>query len=145
MKKFLVISDTHHQTKELIDLFEKYKDYVIIHCGDYCIDESILNKYNVIYVKGNCDILSVHEEDRTLDIEGLRIFITHGHKYGVKSDFLRIKYKALEVGANYVFFGHTHIETYFCEDGISFINPGSLKYTNSYVIIEDDKVLFKRK
>lgn len=144
MKKLLVISDSHHELNELIELCEKYKDYMIIHCGDYCIDEDILDKYGVIYVRGNCDALSKAPSERLIDVDGEKIFITHGHKYGVKEDLLRLKYKALEQGISYVFFGHTHVETYFKEDGVVFINPGSLRYTRSYALIEDGKVLLKR-
>lgn len=144
MLKLLVISDSHGLEKELIELFNKYKDYTILHLGDYTIDEGILDKYNVIYVRGNCDFFSKAEVERIIEIDGVKIFMTHGHKYNVKLNLLNLVYKSLEVGANFTFFGHTHESCYFKEDGTVFINPGSLKYSRSYVVINDKEVLFER-
>ena len=49
---------------------------------------------------------------------------------------MSLYYKALEINANYVLFGHTHFQEKFEKGGITFINPGSLK-DNKYALIED--------
>lgn len=143
MLKLLIVSDSHGLKDELVDLVNRYKDYQVLHLGDYCISEKILDENNIIYVKGNCDF-SRSLESRVLNIEGYKIFMTHGHKYKVKSNYMNIYYKALEENVNYCLFGHTHNEAMFKENKITFINPGSYKDSRSYVLIEDDKVYFKR-
>ncbi len=141
--KLLIVSDSHGEYDNLIKLFESHKGYLIIHCGDYCINEKLLNDYNVIYVKGNCD-LSRAESERIFSVDSKKILLTHGHKYHVKSTLTNIYYKALEENCNYVLFGHTHRYFNFVEDGIHFINPGSFRDTGNYVEIIDDEVFLKR-
>ena len=40
--------------------------------------------------------------------DGIKIFFTHGHKWGVKYSTDRLFYKAKEIGAQIALFGHTH-------------------------------------
>ncbi len=141
--KLLIISDTHGLKDEIFNLVKQYPDYLVLHLGDYCIKENVLEDLNIIYVNGNCDLKNNYIE-RIIEIDNTKIFMTHGHKYNVKSTFMNIYYKALMCNANYCLFGHTHNETMFVENNITFVNPGSLKYNKSYVLIEEDKVLFKR-
>lgn len=140
--KILLISDSHGARQELLDLFEKYKGFEIIHCGDYEIDESILMKYNVHFVPGNCDRKSIASPLKCLEIDYKKIFITHGHLYNVKFTYDLIVYKALEAQVDYCFFGHTHRHTVFKEEGITFVNPGSMAFARekTYVTIIDDEI-----
>ena len=142
MRNLLIISDTHHDITLMEELIKKYKGYIVIHCGDYCVNRKILDKYNINYVDGNCDIHS-DKEDLLLEIDGKKIFVTHGHKYKVKLGVMNLYYKAMELGCDYVFYGHTHIRACFKENGIIFINPGSLKYGREYCVIENDEIIFK--
>lgn len=143
MRPLLIVSDSHGLKDELFELFLKYKDYYIIHLGDYCINDSLLEKRNICFVRGNCD-LSFAPVERLLNIDGNIIFMTHGHKYNVKSQMNSLYYKALENKANYCLYGHTHIEALFSSEGITFINPGSFKSNRSYCVIENGEVIFKR-
>ena len=59
------------------------------------------------------------------EICGKKFFLTHGHRYSVKDGILKLKYKALETGADIVLYGHTHIAKIDYEEGIWYINPGS--------------------
>ena len=54
-----------------------------IFCGDglSSLSDLMLNK-NFYAVKGNCDFVAFDEE-LTLEAEGVKIFVTHGHKYSV--------------------------------------------------------------
>ena len=74
-------------------------------------------------VKGNCDF--VGEEEKIIQLEGFKILLTHGHLYGVKSGYLRLIYRAKELGCDIVIFGHTHQPLIMQEDGILFLNPGT--------------------
>lgn len=124
-----IISDTHRQPQMIKIAIEKLKDAdIIMHLGDNTDDvKEIRDNFNgkVISVKGNCDFNVTAPSELIEIIEGKKFFITHGHKYGVKNDLTRLKYKALEVGADVVLFGHTHIPLMLKEEGIYFFNPGS--------------------
>lgn len=144
--RIAVISDTHRHSYELNQVLRLTQDTdMIIHLGDNVEDVEILKngyKGKIINVRGNCDIISFVSSERLEEIEGMKILITHGHKYNVKNDLLRLKYRAKELGANIVLFGHTHEAMELYEEGIWFINPGSLaipksKY-KSFAIIEID-------
>lgn len=137
---YLVISDTHSMGMKMIDLFNKYKGYKIIHLGDYEDDIEILNKFNVLYVKGNCDYKG--EEYKVLNTFDGKFFITHGHLFNVKFKYDNIYYKGLEIGADYVLFGHTHQPLIEKIHGIFLINPGSLK-KGTYIVIENKIPILK--
>lgn len=57
--------------------------------------------------------------------KNIKILFSHGHTFGVKYSLDRIYYKAKEIGAKIVLFGHTHCRYYSYEDGVHILNPGS--------------------
>ena len=124
-----VVSDTHRDKSSIEQLGDKIKALdMLIHLGDNVEDISIIKRYykgEIINVKGNCDFFTTTPNDRLIEVCGKKIFLTHGHKYGVKDGLLKLKYKALEFGANIVLYGHTHIGKIDFKEGIWFINPGS--------------------
>ncbi len=148
--KILVVSDSHGQTEDLIQLQNKLKDATIamIHCGDSELeyDDVVLQPF--IYVKGNCDYGQAFAAEVVKEIGGFRFFITHGHLYNVNMTLQNLSYKAHELGANIVLFGHTHrAGSEMSRDGILFINPGSIssprgRKERTYVIltIQDKKI-----
>ena len=77
---------------------------------------------------------------------GIKIFVTHGHMYNVKSEYNTIFYKGKEVGADIVLFGHSHKALINSYDGITIMNPGSIslpygrmKKTMGFIVIDKDK------
>lgn len=124
-----VISDTHRYTgviKKVIKVFENPD--VIIHLGDNVQDVSAIEaiyKGKIINVKGNCDFMPDGPGEIFEEIGGKKFFITHGHKYDVKFGIEKLKYRASELGADVVLFGHTHISKIVFENGVWYINPGS--------------------
>jgi len=125
-----VISDTHRISK-YIDLGRKYIEDadVLIHLGDNSEDIEELAKDfkgDVYGVRGNCDSSTLYPTEQLLEIMGKKIFLTHGHLYGVKSNLSNIYYRAKELNANIVLFGHTHENLIKEEDDIVFMNPGSI-------------------
>lgn len=140
MQKWLIISDSHGM--DLTKIVESHKDFKIIHCGDWCINKTKLDELGIIYVKGNCDI-TFTDTDKLILLDGFKVYITHGHMYGVKTGYMNLYYKALESQCDYCFFGHTHIKTSFEMENIKFLNPGSLK-NGDYIEIIDGKIEFKR-
>lgn len=125
-----LLSDSHGDIYGAKRAIKKMGDVdLLIHLGDYCRDAEKISKEikrDIIYVRGNCDFSSDVETDRIIEFGGKKIFITHGHKYNVKSDYMGLYYKAEEIGADAVLFGHTHTAIVFEMNGILFINPGSV-------------------
>lgn len=144
--RILVISDTHGINKEIIETILKDKKAdMMIHLGDYVKDGEKISKIlglPSVIVKGNGDYDSDYPEDRLVDIEDKKIFLTHGHKYNIKSNIDNIYYKAMELGADIALFGHSHIALNIKEGDIIIMNPGSpslprdINRTRSYGIIE---------
>ena len=124
-----VISDTHRYKWVIEDAVEKMGEVdMIIHLGDNVQDVEEISKYfkgKIINVKGNCDFSKSVPAEIIEMIEGKKFLITHGHRYDVKNSMTRLKLKALEVSADVVLFGHSHVSGIAYEDGIWFVNPGS--------------------
>ncbi len=146
MKTFVILTDTHRN----IEAIKKLKnimlesDYVC-HLGDHDSDmRSLVVELGrkLVTVKGNCD---GGGEDKILNVEGYRILLTHGHKYGVKDSLYTLLLKAKEEGVNAVFYGHTHNAKVEEIDGITFINAGNMvDYTTyCYAVLTGEKLIAK--
>lgn len=128
--RIAVVSDTHRGNK-YINLAKNYikNADILIHLGDNTDDVEELTRGfegEVYSVRGNCDYGSNMPSEQIVEVEGKRIFITHGHNYGVKYSLNNIYYRAKELNADIVLFGHTHEALVLEEDGILFMNPGSI-------------------
>lgn len=140
--KILVVSDTHGDTRTLNSLLKIQTNVeVVIFLGDgYEEFEDVKRFYPdkmFIGVKGNNDWGSSLPYDDEIVIEGKKLFMTHGHRYGVKGGLSRLIAECRRRKANIVLFGHTHIPYTSYEDGIYVINPGSLRgFTGTYGVIE---------
>lgn len=128
--KIGVVSDTHGSTDGAVEALKNIKDLkLIIHLGDHVKDARKIEAetgIEVVYVRGNCD----HEDedvphDKVFQIEGKKIFITHGHKYNAYSGVSDIFYKGKEEDADIILFGHSHISTKILHENVLILNPGS--------------------
>lgn len=142
MSKVLIVSDSHGLTKELRVIRERHLDEVdlMIHCGDSELspDDQAISGY--LTVMGNCDFGGGYPLETISEVAGLKFFITHGHRYSVKSSLMNLKYKAQEVSANIVCFGHSHVLGAEVIDGVLFLNPGSIRlprerFEKTYIIL----------
>lgn len=140
--KILVVSDSHGDMKTLDRLVKMQTNAeVVIFLGDgYEEFDYIRGSYPdkmFIGVKGNNDWGSSFPYDEEIVIEGKKIFMTHGHRYGVKSGLSRITEEGRNHRADIVLFGHTHIPHTSYDNGIYLMNPGSLRrFDCSYGVIE---------
>lgn len=128
--KIAVVSDTHGSLDKVFKALKIIDDLeLIIHLGDHVKDaKKIRDKMGVetIYVRGNCDYFdSDTEEDKVIVVGGKKIFITHGHKYDVKSGINKIFYRGKELNADVILFGHSHISMILEYEEILILNPGS--------------------
>lgn len=147
--KILVVSDTHRFNfflEKVIDNVGKID--MVIHCGDAEGSEELLrDKFYtsaVVVVAGNNDYFSKLPKEACFDIEGRKVFVTHGHNYQVNTGIDYLLSAAKTRGADIVMFGHTHIPMMEKRDGIVVLNPGSISSPRqadkrpSYMIIETD-------
>ena len=126
--KVAIISDSHGNKDGIDYLFNNYSFDYLIHTGDGIGDLRLYsNLENVITVSGNCDIFSSEVSDKIINIAGKKIFITHGHIYGVKRGLDRLISKGKQLGVDIILYGHTHNANYFYEDNMLIINPGAFQ------------------
>ena len=131
MKRIIVISDSHGNVKGVEGLRQLIaeNDYVI-HLGDGAADmREIRMEFpdKVYQCGGNCDFFSPLPESGELEIEGLKIFYCHGHKYHVKSELSTLAYAAKSRDCEIALYGHTHDALITEMGGVTLINPGSLR------------------
>jgi uncharacterized protein len=143
MTKILIVSDSHGSRAELEKLLEKHGDEVdmMLHCGDSELSASDPIMRHFRAVRGNCDFDQGFPEERLEEAGDRRIFVTHGHRYSVKSSLLNLNYRGKELNADIICFGHTHVLGAEMIDGMLFINPGSIllprmRKEKTYVILE---------
>ena len=104
--KLLILSDSHGEQEFMQLAVRRERPDAVIHLGDHCADADRLA-----------------EEFCGLPV--LRIFGTHGHRYGVKQGLLRFSLAAQEQQAQVALFGHTHIPYCRQEGGLWLLNPGA--------------------
>lgn len=129
MKKIIVTSDSHCDTYALKEIAKIHPDAIAyLHAGDS--QDYEVNLYPFVTVKGNNDFY-VSTESRILNIENLRIYLTHGHKMYLSIE--NIVAKAKQADCNMFIHGHTHTPFYQVVDGIHILNPGATRYSRSAV------------
>ena len=130
--KILLVSDSHGRDEYLLAAIEEEKPFdAMIHLGDFQTDEQAIEDMAgvpVYMVAGNCDYYTRLSDMRILEREGHRIFMTHGHHYGVRwGDIGRLKSAAGKNSCDIVMFGHTHCPVDDRTDpDITVLNPGSI-------------------
>ena len=120
--KILVFSDSHRALGTMYDAIERLRPDAVLHLGDHLEDaesmESVFSGVDFYHVPGNCDFFTSAPPSLTISLDGVRIFLTHGHLFGVKSGLTR-------VGAQLALFGHTHRALLEQQDGLWLMNPGA--------------------
>ena len=167
--KFLIASDLHGSKKYcemLLDRFSEEKADKIIFLGDvlyhgprndlpveYAPKEvaPMLNRFadKLVCVRGNCDSevdqmvldFPILAEYGVLELDGVNVWITHGHKYNSDSPLPFAK-------GDILLHGHTHVPVNEDCGTFRYMNPGSLSIPkdgseHSYMIYE--KGVFKWK
>ncbi len=134
--KILVLSDSHSALSFMRLCIEKVNPQIVIHLGDYYDDAAAMEEefqgIRFYSVPGNCDYYRVSADlaqTRVEDIQGVRVYMTHGHLHHVKSGLGALLKAARGRKAQAVLFGHTHAP--LCqqeEDGLWVLNPGSCGY-----------------
>ncbi len=146
----LILSDSHRYTAHVADVIRRVRPAGILHAGDGLADLAYARiDCPVWVVRGNGESWS-HDpviiggmaydalDEEILLWEGLRILLCHGHRYHVKSDLSALITRAVEVRADIVVFGHTHVPVNYTisagevygnkvlEKPLHVFNPGSV-------------------
>lgn len=140
--KLLVFSDSHSNTIKMHEIIQEQSWDAVIHLGD-CYDDflEIQSCYDIpMYgVVGNVDYLNEGPVQTILEFDGMKMLITHGHRYKVKQHLLSLRQKAIEEEVRIALFGHTHVP-YVEEGEVILMNPGSISrprnHLPSYGVIE---------
>ena len=143
----LVLSDSHGRPDLIEEAIRRVRPDGILFAGDGLRDLTRVELPCPLWaVSGNCDWLSAPliisgnafepQTEELVTVEGIRILLTHGHKYGVKSGPTAAAYRALELGADILVYGHTHVPVEYrlppAEGGseerkpLILFNPGSI-------------------
>ena len=169
MSKFIIASDIHGDAETTALLLERYREsgaVKLVLLGDVLYHGprndlpagyapkkviELLNamKDEILCVRGNCEAevdemvlaFPVLADYAFIDVDGLRFFATHGHKFNLD------KLPPLKKG-DVLLHGHTHVPaaTPFGNENI-YINPGSVSIPKensekSYILYEDRKLSF---
>ncbi len=128
--RLVIFSDTHGDFQAAREVVERNQDvYTFIFLGD---GEREIDKLRIVYpeklilnVAGNCDYNSFTPNNDIYNAGRVKVFFTHGHRFAVKHSTDQLLYRAKEIGAGVVLFGHTHERHYEYREGVHIMNPGS--------------------
>ena len=140
--KILVVSDSHDNTKMLDKIIgSQTKAEVVLFLGDGISDlDYVKLKYPqkmFISVRGNNDWLCDCPINEVREIEGKRIFLTHGHRYNVRYGIDTIAQIGNINSADIVLYGHTHEQKYVFYQGMHIMCPGAvMNYPGEYGVID---------
>lgn len=124
-----IISDTHGNWDSVDKALTHAQGMDMwLHCGDCVPDAEYLQSLvdvPVYGVAGNCDWPMANTcYERIIEAEGHKIFLTHGHNYGVRYTQEYVMEAAESQGADIAVYGHTHIAD-CVRESILVLNPGS--------------------
>lgn len=148
--KILVFSDSHAYLSDMRLAVERIQPDLWLHLGDYYGDaETIRQEYPqipMIQVPGNCDAYRVSPDvplTVVTEVEGVRLMLTHGHRYQVKFSTAALIRAAREQRVDAVLYGHTHLPECEQEGTLWVMNPGTCGYPGStcgLIEIENGKI-----
>ena len=107
----LIISDSHGNRDRITHAVARTNPDAVLFLGDGLADlDAIPDHVTLRAVRGNCDHLRAEgtPESALVEIGGYRLFLTHGHREGVKYGLDVAVAIALANGADALLYGHTH-------------------------------------
>ncbi len=138
--RILIMSDSHGDYYSICRALKEQPTAKIVFFlgdGEYDIQQAEDFRGNVYFhkVKGNCDFGSILPASVLDEIEGVRIYATHGYVEKVKYGTELLKQYAKDNNAAIALYGHTHVADTTYSDGIWFVNPGSIRM-GEYAVID---------
>ena len=133
-KKILVVSDNHRKLDNIYKLLDENPDIAyFIHLGDSEGNEDAIRTHLPkgcvsYFVQGNNDFFACLPKDAELRLGKEKLFLTHGHLYGVGFDLQGLADEARARNCSMALFGHTHRPFSRMVNGVLCINPGSINF-----------------
>ena len=128
--RVLVFSDSHYSPDPMIACVREQKPDAVLFLGDGLRDLAELRRefpaLDIRAVRGNCDFGYEEDEVLTPVFGGVRIFMTHGHRYHVKYTLEPLANAAHFSQAPLALFGHTHHREYQVMGDVTVFNPGAV-------------------
>ena len=141
--KVLVFSDSHSAISFMRLCVDTVKPDAVIHLGDHYDDGEVLKEeypgLRLYQVPGNCDKYRVPgfvPEILIQPVFGVNMYMTHGHKHGVKMGLGALIRDARACKCDIALYGHTHVKDCHQEDGLWILNPGAAGNGGSAAILE---------
>ncbi len=149
MRTILAFSDSHSTRlpQKLVSVANE-SDYVFFLGDGVGALGDLLFLKNLYAVDGNCDTPCFGNE-KIIEIDGVRILLTHGHKHSVKRDLLPLALYAKEKDCRAVFYGHTHTARIDEYQDVTLICPGSPSFPQyseasyAYAVAHNGKLTVK--
>ena len=151
--KILILGDTHAQDDIFLRILAAEKEYdAVLHTGDFEGSEFVYRELSdapLYAIAGNNDFFTDAPYERLLELEGCRIFMTHGHRYHLEKGYSEVCREALKRKAEIAVFGHSHEPVAEYCKGVLMLNPGSTSWPRqenrcpSYIVLtlESGRVL----
>lgn len=138
--RLLVLSDSHGRKNLMLKAVELHPEAdAVIFLGDGEGDIDFLKEIypdiKLYAVCGNCDFSSSLPLFLLEKFGGKTVYAAHGHNESVKYSLYGLKQKARSCSASIALYGHTHVPDTTYEDGIWYVNPGSLS-VGKYAMID---------
>ena len=134
--KLLIMSDSHRNIDYMLLAVEQTNPNAIMHLGDHTSDAVNLQRRfpdtTVYIIRGNCDPNFSGEAALLLPVEGVKILLTHGHIFDVKTGLESLVEHAIQQEADLVLFGHTHKALIEQKNGLTLMNPGQMRQHDSF-------------
>ena len=96
--RVLVLSDSHGNIDNMRRAVEQVQPHRVLHLGDCQRDltalQALFPALPMEGVPGNCDFGSCDQPERLMELDGVRLFLLHGHTRSVKSSLLPAMYAA---------------------------------------------------
>jgi uncharacterized protein len=125
--QIVVVSDTHGRNEVFQELRLRHPQAsAFLHCGDSETDEYAIDGF--VSVQGNNDYYTSYPAELILNLEGIRVFMTHSQHLRYNSRVESLLLKAKEYDCKLVLYGHTHVFDVQVIDGVTLVNPGSLNH-----------------
>ena len=151
--RVLILGDTHAQDDIFLRILAAEKEYdAVLHTGDFEGSEFVYRELSdapLYAIAGNNDFFTDAPYERVVELEGCRIFMTHGHRYGLEKGYMGVCREAHRRNASIAVFGHSHLPVAEYCRGVLMLNPGSTSWPRqenrkpSYIVLnlEDGRVL----
>ena len=139
--RIVIMSDSHGAVGTLLDIIERHRDntdlFIFLGDVDNDFDEVLMAHPDIKNkrVAGNNDRYSSHMTSDLINLNGKKIFFTHGHIFHVKHGNEEIIEYCRKIGADICLYGHTHKQFTNYDSGLYIMNPGTA-FTGAYGVID---------